>query len=40
MARAIKEPLGGFAHNPAKRGYCVAYRENQINHCPGGGGSH
>lgn len=25
---------------PAKRGYCVVYRENQVNHCPGCGRTH
>jgi len=29
-----------FAHNPALRGYCPVYRENQINHCPGCGRTH
>lgn len=23
-----------------ERGYCVVYRENQVNHCPGCGRSH
>ena len=31
---------GGFAGNVAARGYHVAYRENQVNHCPGCGRSH
>jgi len=25
---------------PAERGYCVMYRENQVNHCPGCGRTH
>jgi hypothetical protein len=29
-----------FAHDPAGRGYCVMYRENQVNHCPGCGRTH
>ena len=27
-------------HDPARRGYHVAYREDQVNHCPGCGRSH
>lgn len=26
--------------DPAKRGYHAAYRENQVNHCPGCGRTH
>lgn len=29
-----------FAHDPARRGYHVVYRENEVNHCPGCGRSH
>ena len=29
-----------FAHDPARRGYHVVYRENERNHCPGCGRSH
>jgi hypothetical protein len=29
-----------FPHNPASRGYCVVYRENEVNHCPGCGRTH
>ncbi len=29
-----------YAHDPATRGYCVVYRENQVNHCPGCGRTH
>ena len=29
-----------FAHNQAHRGYHVAYRANEVNHCPGCGRSH
>ena len=28
------------AHDPAARGYHVAYRADQVNHCPGCGRSH
>jgi hypothetical protein len=31
---------GGFPHDPGKRGYCVAYHENEMNHCPGCGRTH
>ncbi|MGE0179146.1 MAG: hypothetical protein AB7O91_04930 [Sphingomonas sp.] len=30
----------GVSHDPAIRGYHVAYREDQVNHCPGCGRSH
>lgn len=29
-----------FPHNPAARGYCVAYRPGEANFCPGCGRSH
>lgn len=38
MRKADKS--GGFAHDPATRGYLVVYRENEVNHCPGCGRSH
>jgi hypothetical protein len=28
------------AHDPARRGYHIAYRGNEVNHCPGCGRSH
>lgn len=28
------------AHDPARRGYHIAYRDDQVNHCPGCGRSH
>ena len=28
------------AHDPSRRGYHIAYREDQVNHCPGCGRSH
>ncbi len=31
---------GNLASNVAARGYHVAYREDQVNHCPGCGRSH
>jgi hypothetical protein len=35
-------PVGseGFAHDPQHRGYCVVYREDEVNHCPGCGRTH
>lgn len=27
-------------HDPSRRGYHIAYRENEVNHCPGCGRSH
>ena len=29
-----------FAPNLSKRGYCVVYREDSVNHCPGCGRTH
>ena len=26
-----------FAHDPRHRGYCIVYRENAVNRCPGCG---
>jgi hypothetical protein len=41
MLRSIVQTKGeSFPHNPASRGYCVVYRENQVNHCPGCGRTH
>ena len=41
MIRSIVERQSeSFPHNPAARGYCVVYRENQVNHCPGCGRTH
>lgn len=41
MLRSIVQAQGeSFPHNPASRGYCVVYRENQVNHCPGCGRTH
>ena len=33
-------PGQALPHDPARRGYHVVYRENQVNHCPGCGRSH
>ncbi len=41
MARAaVEAAIRAFPHNPARRGYCVVYRENEVNHCPGCGRTH
>lgn len=41
MLRSIVQTKSeSFPHNPASRGYCVVYRENQVNHCPGCGRTH
>ncbi|HEX8535759.1 MAG TPA: hypothetical protein VF662_16485 [Allosphingosinicella sp.] len=41
MLRSIAQNPGeSFAHDPSHRGYCVVYRENQVNHCPGCGRTH
>jgi hypothetical protein len=40
MLRTINQHGAPFAHDPALRGYHAAYRENQVNHCPGCGRSH
>jgi hypothetical protein len=29
-----------FPHDPSVRGYCVVYRDDETNHCPGCGHSH
>jgi hypothetical protein len=33
-------PIALRSHDPAGRGYCVVYRENEVNHCPGCGRTH
>ena len=35
MLNSIESRRGPF--NPAQRGYHAAYRENEVNHCPGCG---
>ena len=41
MLRSIVQGPGeSFPHDPSSRGYCVVYRENQVNHCPGCGRTH
>jgi hypothetical protein len=39
MLRSI-EGNKALPKRPAERGYCVMYRENQVNHCPGCGRTH
>ena len=39
MLKTVSRPAGQ-PQNLAKRGYCVVYRENQVNHCPGCGRTH
>jgi hypothetical protein len=29
-----------FPHDPAVRGYCIVYHEDEVNHCPGCGRTH
>jgi hypothetical protein len=41
MRASVFSRLGrDLPHDPARRGYHVVYRENQVNHCPGCGRSH
>ena len=41
MGRRMIQGQGeSFSHDPGLRGYCVVYRENQVNHCPGCGRTH
>jgi hypothetical protein len=41
MATSFYGPRGGVAEfRPQDRGYHVAYREHEVNHCPGCGRSH
>lgn len=41
MLRAMVDTNGeSLPHNPTNRGYCVVYRENEVNHCPGCGRTH
>lgn len=40
MRGMIQDQGESFSHDPAMRGYCVVYRENQVNHCPGCGRTH
>jgi hypothetical protein len=37
---SLETPDESFAHDPQNRGYSVAYRENEVNHCPGCGRTH
>lgn len=36
----IMTRVEGLTQSPANRGYAVAYREDEVNHCPGCGRSH
>jgi uncharacterized protein (DUF983 family) len=36
----LRDQTERFAHDPAARGYSVAYRPGQANFCPGCGRSH
>jgi hypothetical protein len=40
MSNVISINGAPLAHDPALRGYHVAYRPNQVNACPGCGRSH
>lgn len=40
FAKAGSDHRRDHAHDPSRRGYHIAYRENQVNHCPGCGRSH
>lgn len=41
MLRDVIQTRGErFPHSPAQRGYAVAYRDQEVNHCPGCGRSH
>ena len=39
-ASIFSERARDMPHDPARRGYHVVYRGNQVNHCPGCGRSH
>jgi hypothetical protein len=40
MSNVISITGAPLAHDPALRGYHVAYRAHEVNHCPGCGRSH
>jgi hypothetical protein len=40
MHAMIKAKDRSYSHDPARRGYCVVYRESEVNHCPGCGRTH
>lgn len=40
MSNVISISATPLAHDPALRGYHVAYRPNEVNRCPGCGRSH
>jgi hypothetical protein len=40
MRTTINRAAQPHTHDPVTRGYFVAYRENEVNHCPGCGRTH
>ena len=40
LVRLFGQKGPGFSLDPARRGYHVAYREDEVNRCPGCGRSH
>ena len=40
LARLSRKGARDQAADPSVRGYHIAWRENQVNHCPGCGRSH
>ena len=40
LSSVIEKDGEDFPHNPAERGYVVAYRRETVNFCPGCGRSH
>jgi hypothetical protein len=40
LVRLFGQKAPGFTLDPARRGYHVAYREGEVNRCPGCGRSH
>ena len=39
MSAMVLRQHESFAHDPARRGYHVVYRQHETNHCPGCGRS-
>lgn len=37
LVSSVEKKTERFPHDPTVRGYCIVYRENQVNHCPGCG---
>lgn len=40
LANINDNEAAGHTFSPAARGYHIAYREDEVNHCPGCGRSH